>query len=40
MTTVILPKLGSKSVISINILLSIVKYLDKSVSKLLESGIL
>ena len=40
MTIIVLPKFGSKPVILISIMLSIVNYLSKSVSKLLEGGIL
>ena len=40
MIIIVLPKSGSKPVVLINILLSIVNYLDKSVSKVLKGGIL
>ena len=40
MIIIVLPKFGSKLVILINILLSIVKYLNKNVSKVLKGGIL
>lgn len=38
--TILLPKFGSKSGFSVSILLSIVKYLNKSVSKVSKGGIL